>query len=415
VRILLTLLVTLLLAACENTAKPLSEPEQGGQDKGNRELIVVTHNGPNTYYVNGDNEIAGLEYDLAQLFAKELGAEYSVRFLLADNITKVIPALLKGQAHLAAADLSITPIRKHVVRFSMPYQSVQQQVVYNTDQKNDPEKVQDLIGKRIAVPAGTSYAERLREIAKNEPSLKWQEPTNASTDALLEQVSEGLLDYTIADDHLVALVQNYYPNLGIGLALGKPEQIAWAFPRTGNAWLYDRANQFFARIKKDGTLRNLLDRYYGHSTRLDTMDVSTFLQRIHTLLPQYVGLFKEAQKLTGIDWRLLAAVGYRESHWDRLNTSPTNVRGLMMLTEKTADLLGVTDRLDAKQSIMGGARYLQLLKYYTNAKYGYANGGAPVIFVESVRTYHKILEKYEPQPDSALPDFGFTNWILAPA
>ncbi len=464
VRILLSLLVTLLLAACDNPAKPLSEPKSDVVIK-NKEIIVVTHNGPNTYYINGDNELAGLEHDLAVLFAESLGPNYSVKFLLVDNITKVIPALLEGRAHLAAADLSITPARQDLVRFSTPYQSVQQQVVYNTEQKNKPGKLQDLIGKRIAVPAGTSYAERLREISKNEPLLGWQELNNAGTDELLEQVAEGLLDHTVADDHLVALVQNYYPNLGIGLALGEPEKIAWAFPKTGDQWLCNQANIFFARIQKDGTLRNLLDRYYGHSTRLDAIDVTTFLQRVRSTLPQYINLFKQAQELTGLDWRLLAAISYRESHWDRFSTSPTNVRGLMMLTESTADSLGVTDRLDARQSIMGGARYIIKLRetipervqepdrtwmalaaynigyahvedarvlaqrlnlnpdswadvkktlpllnraeYYTKAKYGYANGGAPVIFVESIRTYHKILEKYEPQHSPVLPTFEF--------
>jgi membrane-bound lytic murein transglycosylase F len=165
-------------------------------------------------------------------------------------------------------------------------------------------------------------------------------------------------------------------------------------------------------------------------------------------------LFKQAQEITGIDWRLLAAVSYRESHWDTYNTSPTNVRGLMMLTEDTADLMGVTDRLDPKQSIPAGARYLLKLKdtipdhipepdrtymalaaynigyahvedarvlakrlglnpdswadvkktlvmlnnpeYYSTVKYGYASGGAPVIFVESIRSYQRILERYQP-------------------
>ena len=64
----------------------------------------------------------------------------------------------------------------------------------------------------------------------------------------------------------------------------------------------------------------------------------------------------------GIDWRVLAAIGYQESHWDASATSPTGVRGLMMLTEDTADRMGVKNRLDARQSIIGGAKYLQLLR-----------------------------------------------------
>lgn len=457
-RSLLILLATFALASCQKPPKPLPEVRQS------KELVVVTHNGPSTYYVNGDNEFSGLEYDLAKLFVKDLGPEYSVKFLVVGNITHVIPALLKGKAHLAAADLSITHLRQHLVQFSIPYQDVQQQVVYNTEQKDIPKTVQDLIGHSITVPAGTSYAERLAELSKSEPALHWLELRNANADELLEQVAEGTLDYTVADGHLVSIEQNYYPNLGTGMALGDPEQIAWAFPKTGDPWLYNKANEFFARIRKDGTLRNLLDRYYGHSERLNPVDVTAFLKRSHTILPQYIDLFKQAQELTTLDWRLLAAISYQESHWDRFNTSPTNVRGLMMLTEDTADRLGISDRLDPKQSIIAGARYVLTLKdeipkrieepdrtwfalaayniglahledarilaqrlklnpdswadikktlpllnkaeYYSTLKYGYARGGAPVVFVESVRTYHKILEKHEPKHDSILPSFN---------
>ena len=318
------------------------------------------------------------------------------------------------------------------------------------------------------MPSGTSFAERLESIGKSKSGLRWKELKNANADELVEQVAEGLLDYTIADTHLISVLQNYYPNIGAGFAVGEPENVAWAFPKTGDQWLYDKANAFFERIKKDGTLRNLLDRYYGHSERLKPVDVTAFLQRSRTLLPKYTDLFKQAQELTGLDWRLLAAISYQESHWDRFNTSPTNVRGLMMLTEATADRLGVTDRLDAKQSIFGGARYLTTLKdtlpdrikepdrtwlalaaynigyahledarvlaqrlklnpdrwadvkktlpmlnkpeYYTTLKYGYASGGAPVIFVESIRTYYQILERYAEPREQALPTFDLV-WL----
>ncbi len=455
------ILAALLLSACQEPVKPLPDPRES------KEIVVITHNGPNTYYIDGSDQPAGLEYDLASKFVKSLGPEYRIRFHVVNNITEVIPALLKGEAHFAAADLSITRLRQHLVQFTSPYQSVQQHIVYNTEINPQPKKLEDLIGKEIAVPAGTSYAERLAEKKQNLPGLQWQALEKVSADELMEQVAEGLLDFTVSDSHLVAMLRNYYPNLGIGLALGKEEEIAWAFPKTGDRWLYDQANSYFAGIRKDGTLRNLIDRYYGHSERLDTLDVTTFLKRTRTLLPQYIDLFKEAQEMTGIDWRLLAAVSYRESHWDRLNTSPTNVRGLMMLTEATADMLGVTDRLDARQAIMGGARYIVMLKdtipkrvpepdrtwlalaaynigyahledarvlaqrmklnpdswadvkktlpllnkveYYSTVKYGFARGGAPVIFVESIRTYHKILEKYEPPHSPLLPSFDLAR------
>jgi membrane-bound lytic murein transglycosylase F len=457
-RALITLFFSVLLAACGHSNKPLPPLQKS------HELVIVTYNNPATYYVNGNNEFAGFEYDLARLFEQDLGPDTKVKFLVVDSVDDVIPALLKGKAHLAAAGLGKTRLRNHLVRFGPSYQKVQPQVVVNSERTKDVKKMSDLVGKSLEVATGSSDAERLAEIASQLPELRWKDMHNAGADELLEKVAEGTLDATIANSQLVSVVQNYYPNLEVAFDFGAPENLAWAFPKTGEEWLYQKAQKFFARIQKDGTLRNLIDRYYGHTERLNGMDVTNFLIRSRTVLPQYLKLFKQAQETTGIDWRLLAALGYQESHWDTYSTSPTNVRGLMMLTEDTADRLGVTDRLDPKQSIPAGARYLLMMKdsipkripepdrtwlalaaynigiahledarvlakrlklnpdawadvkktlpllnkaeYYSTVKYGFARGGAPVVFVESVRTYYNILEKYEMKHSPVLPGFN---------
>jgi membrane-bound lytic murein transglycosylase F len=418
------------------------------------ELVFVTHNGPATYYLNGDNEFAGIEYDLATLFVKKYAPEYQIKFLLVNSISEVIPTLLKGKANIAAANLSVTHLRQELVQFSKPYQETQQQLIFNNESNDKPRNLAAVVGKTIAVPAGTSFDERLSVIQKDQPKLKWRALSQINSESLLDQVANGVLDYTVADSHLVAMMQNYYPNLTIGMSLGKPESIAWALPKNADPELVKKVNKFFDQIRKDGTLRNLLDRYYGNSNRLNTQDITAFLKLSNSLLPKYERLFKQAQEATGIDWRLLAAVSYRESHWDTFNTSPTGVRGLMMLTESTADLMGVTDRLDPKQSIPAGAKYIVKMietvparipepdrtymalaaynigyahledarvlatrlnlnpdrwadvkktlvllnnpEYYSTLKYGYASGGAPVIFVESIRSYQRILERYQP-------------------
>jgi membrane-bound lytic murein transglycosylase F len=460
-RLLPTLLATLLLLGCQKPIPPLASVRES------RELVVVTHNGPSTYYVNGQNEFAGLEYDLAKLFAADLGPDVKLKVLVVDNITQVIPTLLKGRAHLAAANLSITHLRQHLVRFGPPYQTVQQQVIYNKERETAPRTTSDLVGKTLAVPANSSYAERLAGVSEVLPNLHWEEVRNAGSEELLERVADGTLDETIADSPLVSMVQNYYPNLAVGFDFGLPDRLAWAFPKNGDEWLYQQAERFFARIQKDGTLRNLLDRYYGHSERLAAVDVTGFLNGMRNILPRYQPLFRQAQELTGIDWRLLAAISYQESHWDTFATSPTNVRGIMMLTENTADRLGVTNRLDPAQSIPAGARYIVSLKeaiparipepdltwfalasynigqahledarvlaqrmklnpdawadvkktlpllnqyqYFSTVKNGFARGGAPVIFVESVRTYYDILRKYEQRHAPLLPTFNLAR------
>jgi membrane-bound lytic murein transglycosylase F len=415
-----------------------------------RELVVITHNGPNTFYFAGDGRASGLEHDLATQFAAYLGPDFKVKFLLAKTLGNVIPHVRQRQAHIGAADLTVTKERRKQVKFSAPFLQTQQYLVWNKQAGSKPKSIEDLYKKRMAVVAHSSYHETLKTLKKNHPLLQWQAlPSGA--EELLARVAEGTLDFTVADGHLLRLLQNFYPQLEAAMPLGKSEEIAWAFPYDGDPQLYAKANAFFAQIRKNGQLRNLIDRYYGHSQRLNNEDITLFLQRTRTLLPSYLRFFRQAEDLTGLDWRLLAAISYQESHWDRFNTSPTNVRGMMMLTEETADKLGVTDRLDARQSILAGARYVGMLKsalpkhiaepdrtwmalaaynigiahlqdarklalklkrdpdrwvdlkltlpllnqsaYYTQLKYGYASGGAPVIFVESVRSYFHILQK----------------------
>ena len=103
------------------------------------------------------------------------------------------------------------------------------------------------------------------------------------------------------------------------------------------------------------------EHYFGHLGMLSYQDVSGVLERRLNVLPHFAELFRQAQLLTGLDWRLLAALAYQESKWDPHATSPTGVRGIMMLTAETADALGVGDRLDARQAIPAAARYLSQL------------------------------------------------------
>ena len=64
-----------------------------------------------------------------------------------------------------------------------------------------------------------------------------------------------------------------------------------------------------------------------------------FVARARQQLPKFRHLFK--QHAQDLDWRLLAAVSYQESHWKPDARSHTGVRGLMMLTNATAKEVGV--------------------------------------------------------------------------
>lgn len=419
-----------------------------------QEVVVVTYSGSDTYYLNADNQYTGLEHDLAQLFSSKYAPEYKVKFLVVDHISEVLPALAQGKADVAAAALPVSTLKAQQFLTAPAYYETQPLLVYNKSLNEKPAKLHLPSEKKLAVSKDAGLKDDLNILSVKNPKLTWFEDQNNNPETLLTEVANGHLDYTVANSHLVNLMQNFYPELQEAFPIGKSEKIAWALGNNIDARLQKKIDQFFVSIKRDGQLRNLLDRHYGHTERLAENDITHFLTLAETELPKYKHLFKKAAAETGLNWRLLAALSYRESHWDANNTSPTNVRGLMMLTENTAEAMGVTDRLDPTQSIPAGAKYILKLKslfpktvpdqdrtyfalaaynigfshvqdartlakrlklnpdswsdikrtlvllsdpnYYNTVKNGYASGGAPVILVETVRSYQNILEKYQP-------------------
>ena len=71
-----------------------------------------------------------------------------------------------------------------------------------------------------------------------------------------------------------------------------------------------------------------------------------------------VPYFQEAAATYGVDVKLLELIAQKESNFHADATSHAGAMGIMQLMPATAEGLGVTDPYDARQSIMGGAKYI---------------------------------------------------------
>lgn len=444
-------LLACLAVGCEDAPKPIAPVAESG------ELVVLTVNGPNTYFEDAQGLPSGLEYDLATLFAKELKARPD--FILTDNPAKIDRLLREGRAHIAAAALARHFDFPGGLAWGPSYHATQHQIVCRVlDPK--PRKLEDLKGKRIGV-IDESVADYL---LADQPKLELpveRLPPGASTSDLLEKVAKEQLDCALVESTRYTLARRFFPQLEVAFSVGKPIDYAWLVSTVDKKRILEAAGPFFERIRKDGTLKRLIDRYYGHTTRFSAIDAGAFLEQIATLLPRLKPHFQEAELASGIDWRLIAAIGYQESHWDAKATSPTGVRGLMMLTDETADRLQVKDRLDPRESIVGGARYFALLKEqlppriaepdktwlalaaynigighledarvlaqkanlnpdkwqdvrqviskladpdsYQGLRHGYARGGEALQLVDNIRNYYDILARAEPRDAPMIP------------
>lgn len=434
----LGLLIVIGLFGCSQVEPP---PENG-------ELVVAVRNSP-AYYQVEKNRVSGFDHDLAELFADDLGLK--LRFVVARDPAELSAMVRDGKAHLATS----MAVRNHAdgLRYTTPLRQARQLLIEHAD---DPpiESEQDLAGLTIDALAGSPQADLLQSMIGNAATFKLKLRSDSNDIDLLEQIVQHRSELAASDDDQFAIAMNFYPDLKIAYVLPNNVSYAWAFPLVENSTLYDKAQEFLERIRQDGTLASIVDRYFGHLERVSDADINGFLVRMQTVLPHFRADFISAQRATGLDWRLLAALAYQESHWNPLATSPTGVRGMMMLTGETADRLRVTNRLDAKQSILAGARYfadlidqlpadianpdriwmalaaynlgmghmngaraiakgikrdpaswyemkqvLPLLareKYYNRLKSGRGRGGEAVIMVENIRTYYDILTRFQP-------------------
>ncbi len=342
-----------LLAFCLTRPPPPPPLPQLTDVQARGSLRVATVNSPVTFFTLHERD-TGLEYDLAKAFADDLGVE--LQMFAVDSFPELLDAVARGQADLAAANITVTEAREQRVRFSQPYNSTIQYVVYKAGQKK-PRTLPDLDGRALTVVAGSSYAETLLGLEAQLPQLNW-ESSPWDIESLFEAVSAGQLDLTVADSTVLDIQQRFFPNLRRGLALSEPQPIAWAFPSDRDQSLLEAANSTLERLSESGQLSDIKNQYTAHIAHYDRGNSHYFLRHIRSRLPALKPLFVQAGKQTNTDWRLLAAIGYAESHWDPKAISPTGVRGVMMLTNSTAAMMGVDEREDPAQSIAGGARYL---------------------------------------------------------
>jgi membrane-bound lytic murein transglycosylase F len=438
-------LICLLGALCLSACTRIDPPEADGR------LVVAVRETPAFFQREGATA-SGFEHDLVTAFAESIGLK--TEFIKAADLLELNDMALAGRVHLAAS----MPLGNGQLLYSTPIRTVSQWVVGHGDFLG-PEQLSDLAGQTVEVMAGSPLADTLRGLDEKSRPLVVEVP-GVNEMELLARVAEHKSELAAVYEVHLDLGINFYPELSPLLKLPGKLEFGWAFGGDGGAALRAKADAFIATARTDGTLARIHDRYFGHIKRINANGIARFLDDARSKLPAWRRHFQSAQDLSGIDWRLLAALAYQESRWDPLATSHTNVRGMMMLTEDTADYLRVKNRLDAQESIRAGARYLAELaeqipgarhpdrlwlalsaynlgmghfrgaraiaqkmnrnpdvwyemkqvlpqlarpEIYARLKSGAARGGEAVIMVENIRSYYDILSRFEPAYASPYP------------
>ncbi len=412
-----------------------------------RESIRVgTVYGAATFY-NGADGPQGFEYELLAGFADYLGVTLDLYPFY--SYEDMLQQLEEGNLDIVATGDAVTPSLKQRFDYGPAYQEVEQQLVFQAGTPRPREL--NALDQPIVVVSGSSQSQLLADLlfADKEPvnNSKLIATEDSDFEELLQQVANGDIAYTVADSNRLALQRRRYPDLAVALTLHEAMPMAWALPLNQDDSVKAALIEYFGTVHQSGWFTVLEDKYFGHIRQFDYVDSRAFNQAAEVILGKYKTLF---QQFAGeLDWRLLAAMSYQESHWEPDAVSHTGVRGLMMLTLDTASDWNVEDRTDPEQSIRGGSRYFASLlnriparigepdrtwmamaaynigmghledarvlterqggnpdlwvdvkrrlpqlrqkKYYRTTRYGYARGDEALQYVENIRRYYDSL------------------------
>ncbi|MEE9160959.1 MAG: membrane-bound lytic murein transglycosylase MltF [Gammaproteobacteria bacterium] len=345
----LFLIFALVLSGCGDQKTFLETIRESG------ELRFVTVESPLTYFKGSDGAAEGLEYELASMFAQNLGLKLNL--IIVGNKHDLVSLINNNKAHIGSSALALSGYPDNTLQYGPAYITAKRQLVYH--QKNrKPKSIAYLKEDEIVISEEKSYQALLKTLSFYHPDLAWRVLENKGMTEILRMVNENSVPIAIVDSNWVAMYRHLFPEVRVAFDVTGELPVAWIYQRKTDRSLDKAVRSFFKRINKNGSLAKLVNRYYQHADSFDYVDSHTFIEKIDNKLPSFRDLFIKSAGEMELDWLLLAALSYQESHWNPKAKSPTGVRGLMMLTTDTAKSLGVDDRLDPEQSIMGGARYL---------------------------------------------------------
>ena len=352
-----------------------NEPFKGDltQIKKRRLLRVLVNYSKSNFFFDAGTA-RGFEYELLQEYEKFLNSSLKNKYQHADVVFLPVPfdqllgALQEGRGDIAAAGLTITPEREKRVKFTNPYiPDVYEVVVVNKSVK-DITSIDDLSGRMAYVRRGSSYVMHLealneRFIQQGRSPIKVVESDHyLVTEDILELINAGVLDITVADQHIAEAWSRVLPDIKVlqDLPVNTGGRIAWAV-RKDNPELLAHLNDFIRNHRKGSLLGNILfKRYYQNSKWIK----NPLSEQEHKKLQNLIVLFTKYADRYGFDWLAIAAQAYQESGLDQNKKSPTGAIGIMQVLPSTASdkNVNIKDIQLLENNIHAGVKYLAFLR-----------------------------------------------------
>lgn len=326
------------------------------------------------YFLDGPTQ-RGLSYETLKLFEQKINADLKTKTMKVEIVfipvarDKLLPELLAGHGDIAAANLTITNERHHLIEFSQPFLTGVSEVVVTGPSAPKIESVDDLSGQTIHVRKSSSYYESLsaqndkfKRAGKPEIKLVPVEEFLEDED-LLEMVNAGLLPMMVIDSHKARFWAQIFDKIEVheNIALRTGGQIAWAF-RKDSPKLAKVVNAF-VKENKQGTLHGnmLFNRYLKSTKYVENAMHPAEMERFRDA----IAFIKKYSDKYEFDYLIIGALAYQESRIDQSKRSPDGAIGVMQMLPSTASDKNVDiDHIEKLEpNIHAGVKYLDFLHH----------------------------------------------------
>jgi len=326
-------------------------------------LTVVTDFNSINYFIYRGQPM-GFQYEMLMELARYLNLELELK--ANNDVAANFENLINGDFDLIASNLTITNARRELVDFTLPHSQTSQVLIQRMkestgiENKNIIRNPIELAGKTVYVRQNSAYSARLQnleeEIGEDIRIIEVQ----VETEQLIKMVSNGEIDYTIADQNMATVNKTYYPEIDIQTAISFSQNQAWAI-RKGSVNLKKEIDTWLESFRKTTRYAVIYNKYFK-SERSAFIVKSDFYYPETGKLCNYDEIIKiEAAKI-GWDWRLLASLIYQESRFNPNITSWAGAFGIMQLMPCTAHKFGVNKNSTPEAQIRAGIRLIEKLE-----------------------------------------------------
>ena len=327
--------------------------------------VLVTHSRTN-YFLDGARQ-KGATFEGMEFFKdwlnKELGPGRHVEMIyIPMRRDELFTAMAAGRGDILAASLTVTPEREALVDFTEPWQENASEFLVTGPAAPEMKSLDDLAGQEVWVRRSSSYFESLTGLnqqlkAKGLKPVRIREADeNLEGEDILEMVSAGIMPMTVLDDYRAAVWVKVLPGLRVhaDMPVAQGRHMAPAV-RKNCPRLKELLSRCVLAQRQGATPARLGKTYFRTTDYLRNPTASEDMRRFN----QAVGFFQRYGDQYDLDYLLIAAQGYQESHLDQAARSPRGAVGVMQLLPSTAAgaPVNIPDITKIDRNIEAGVKY----------------------------------------------------------